>query len=283
MILTTIEQFRDVVPTVSIDTDFADLKPYSNSAELWLKNNILGAALYNFIDQLGAEPAGTDIDLQKLCLNVIANHAFWDAAPFLDLILTGSGFGVINNKNKAPASKERVERLREQCLIRRDNEVENLMLFLEQNATYHDEWKGSPVYSVISDCLITTADEMKKFSGWTGTRKDFLLLKPKLIHYTRAKLEPVFSKDLVEGLIESQRDNDLTADEMTLLGLLKHVLGCLVDENKKIAAELAGDALRFVDENIESFPIYTASKEYQARTAEDYINEQESTIFSSLF
>ena len=283
MILTTIDQFRKVVPTVSVDTDFADLEPYCNSAELWIKNNILGTTLYDFVDELGDTPADTDIDLQQLCLNVIANHAFWDAAPFLDLVLTNSGFGVINNNNKAPASKERVERLREQCLIRRDNEVENLMLFLEQNSDYHDEWKGSPVYSVLTDCLIMTADDMKKYSGWDGTRKDFLLLKPKLIHHTKAHLEPIFSKDLVDELIESQRDGDLTADETTLLELLKHVLGCMVEENRNVAGEIASDALRFIDENIGNFPIYTASKEYLARTAEGYVNEQDSTIFSSIF
>jgi len=282
MILTTIEQFRAVVPTVAKETEFSELKPYSNSAELWLKNNILGATLYAYVDGLGDTPAGTDIDLQQLCFNIIGNHAFWDAAPFLDVVLTNAGFGVVNSNNKAPASKERIERLREQCLVRRDNEVENLILFLEQNATYHDDWKGSPVYSVLTDCLVRTADEMKNYSSWTGTRKDFLLLKPRLIHITKSKLEPVFSKDLIEELIESQRDGDLTADEMTLVDMLKHAIGCTIDENKNIAAALAADALRFIDENIASFPIYTASKEYLARTSEDYINEEDSPIFSSL-
>jgi hypothetical protein len=282
MILTTIDQFRAVVPTVAKETEFSELKPYSNSAELWLKNNILGATLYAYVDALGATPAGTDIDLQQLCLNIIGNHAFWDAAPFLDVVLTNAGFGVVNSNNKAPASKERIERLREQCLVRRDNEVENLILFLEQNATYHDNWKGSPVYSVLTDCLVRTADEMKNYSSWTGTRKDFLLLKPRLIHITKSKLEPVFSKNLIEELIESQRDGDLTADEMTLVDMLKHTIGCTIDENKNIAAALAADALRFIDENIASFPLYTASKEYLARTSEGYINEEDSPIFLSL-
>lgn len=281
MILTTIEQFRAVVPTVSKETQFSDLQPYCNSAEMWLKNNILGAMLYAFVEALD-NPADADIDLQKLCLNVLANHGYWDAIPFLDLVHTPSGFGVINNNNKAPASKERVERLREQCLIRRDNEVENLILFLEQNTTYHDDWKGSPAYSVLTDCLIHTADEFKKYSSWNGTRKDFLLLKPKLIHLTRAKLEPVFSKNLIEELIEAQRDGDLTADEKTVIDLLKHALGCLLDENKNIATAMATDALRFIDENPESFPVYTASKEYAARNTEGYINEEDSTIFSSI-
>ena len=282
MILTTIDQFRAAVPTVGADTEFTDLQPYCNSAELWIRNQVLGAGLYAYVDGL-QNAAETDLSLLQLCLNVVANHAYWDAIPFLDLVHTNSGFGVINNQNKAPASKERVERLREQCLIRRDNEVENLIVFLEQNTTYHDNWKGSPVYSVLTDCLIRTADELKRFSNWTGTRKDFLMLKPTMIRYTIAKLHPVFSKVLVEELIESQRDNDLSADERTLVEQLKYVLGSIVANEPHIATQVAGDALRFIDENLASFPIYTGSKEYAARIAADYVNDTESPIFSSLF
>lgn len=282
MILTTIDQFRAVVPTVTVDIDFADLKPYCNSAELWFKNQVLGTTLYEYVEALGNTPSGTDADLQQLCLNIVANHAYWDAIPFLDLTHTNSGFGVINNNNKAPASKERVERLRKQCLIRRDNEIENLILFLEQNAVYHDDWKGSPVYSILTDCLIPTADQMEKHSGWTGTREQFLQLKPRLIHLTRAKIEPLFSKNLIEELIESHRDNDLTGDESILLDMLRHVLGAMFDENRKVAGQLAADALRFVDENEASFPLYFNSKEYEARTTPVFENDRKSTIFSSI-
>lgn len=282
MILTTIDQFKEVVPTAADVEDFADLKPYCNSAELWLKNKILGTTLYNFIDALEA-PAGTDVDLQALCFNIIGNHAYWDAIPFLDLVHTNAGFGVIQNANKVPASKERVERLRQQCLIRRDNEVENLITFLEQNNTYHENWKGSPVYSILTDCLISTADQLQRFANWEGTRKDFLVLKPKLFHFTVAKLQPLFSKDLIEMLIEKQRDGDLTADESSLIDLLKHSLGSLVNENEKVASQIAADALRFIDEKIESFTTYTASQEYIARNTAGYINELESPIFSSIW
>lgn len=283
MILTTISQFIEVIPTAADVEDFSDLKPYCNSAELWIKNKVLGATLYNFVDALGEAPAGTDIDLLQLCMNIIGNHAYWDAIPFLDVVHTNSGFGVINSNNKAPASKERVERLREQCLIRRDNEVENLITFLEQNAAYHENWKGSPVYSLLTDCLIITADQMKIYGSWEGTRTQFLSLKPKLVHFTMVKLQPVFSRDLIESLIEKQRDGDLAADELSVIELMKHSLGSLVNKNEKVASQIAADALRFIDENLASFAVYTASKEYAARNTVGYINELESPVFSSIY
>lgn len=283
MILTTINQFTAVVPTAAGVSDIADLTPYINSAELWIKNNILGSDLYSTVEAIGGTPSGTDITLQSLCFSIIANHAYWDAIPFLDVVHTSSGFGVINNNNKAPASKERIERLRTQCLIRRDTEVENLMLFLEQTDDYHEDWKGSTVFSVLSDCLICTADQLKRFANWEGTRTEFLKLKPKLFHFTVTKLQPLFSKDLIDLLIEKQRDNDLTADELIVIALIKHSLGSLINENEIVASQVAADALRFIDENISSFSTYTDSAEYTARLADGYLNTIEETIFSSIF
>lgn len=279
MILTTIEQFIEAIPTAAEVENFDDLKPYCNSAELWLKNKVLGKNLYDAANVVDF----ADADLLRLCRNVIANHAYWDAIPFLDLVHTNSGFGVISANNRVPASKERVERLREQCLIRRDNEVENLIDYLEITIVYHDSWKGSPAYSILSDCLIQTASELENYSEWTGTRKDFLKLRPKLIQETMLRMEPVFSSVYIAELIEKQRDGDLTADDRNVLVLIKQSLGCLVTGSIDTTHKIAADALRYIDANIESFATYYGSAEYAARILENYANDLESPIFSSIY
>ncbi|WP_372775659.1 DUF6712 family protein [Mangrovibacterium sp.] len=279
MILTTIDQFIAAMPTAAEVEKFEDLKPYCNSAELWIKNNVLGKDLYAAIDIEDF----ADADLLQLCISVIANHAYWDAIPFLDLVHTNSGFGVISANNRVPASKERVERLREQCLIRRDNEVENLIDFLEQTDIYHDDWKGSPAYSILSDCLIQTAHELETFSEWTGTRKDFLKLRPKLIQETMLRIEPVLSSDYIAELIEKQRDGDLGADDLKVSLLIKQSLGCLLTGNHEAARKIAADALRYIDNNLASFTTYSNSSEYLARMSENYTNTADSQIFSSIY
>ena len=45
MILTTIDQFTGAVPTAVGVDNFEDVKPYVDSAELWLKTHILGKNL----------------------------------------------------------------------------------------------------------------------------------------------------------------------------------------------------------------------------------------------
>lgn len=279
MILKTLDQFKSAIPTAVAIENFADVEPYIGSSELRLKNRLLGADLYDLV----AADSFADADLQKLCISVIANHAFWDAAPFLDLVLTNSGFAVISATNKVPASKERVERLREQCLARRDSDEELLIEYLEQHTDYHDEWKGSPAYSVMTDCLIRTATELQQYGNWEGSRRDFLKLRPKLIHETMTRLEPVFSKEYLEELLEKQRDADVTDGDLKVITLLKYALGCLVNGNTEAAEKIAADALRYIDANPSLFATYFVSAEYLARSSAGFINEPESPIFNSIW
>jgi len=278
MILKTLIDFQNVIPTAAGTESFADFEPYIRSAELWMKNNILGKALFDRID---AETI-VDPDLIRLCQNVIGNHAYWDAIPFLDVVHTESGFAIISANGKVPASKERVERLREQCLTRRDNEVEFLITYLEEQITLHDDWKSSPAYSVMTDCLIRTATELKQYGQWEGSRRDFLKLRPLMIQQTMTKLEPLFSKDYIEELIEKQRDGDMTGDDLKVIILLKYALGCLVNDNHEAAKKIASDAMRYIDKNPAGFITYAASSEYKARMAPGYENDAASTIFSSI-
>ncbi len=283
MILKTLSEFQTAVPTAAGTEDFSDFEPYIRSAELWIKRNVLGKTLYDAIIDSSSASTEPDEDLIRLCQNVIGNHAYWDAIPFLDVVHTESGFAIISAQNKVPASKERVERLREQCLIRRDNEVEYLIAYLEENSQYHTAWKSSAAYSILSDCLISTAAELKQFSQWDGTRKDFMLLRPKMNQETMTKLEPVFSKDYIEELIEKQRSQELSGDDLKIMNLLKQVLGCLLSDNHHAAEKIMEDALLYIDRYPESFGTYIDSLEYKARATEGYINSLDGTIFSSLF
>ncbi len=284
MILTTIDQFTRVIPTAAPVSEFNDLKAYVESAEMWIRTQILGETLYTMIEEMDESSTGTtDSSLCILCRSVIANHAFWEAIPFLDLVLTNNGFAVISANNKVPASKERVDRLRDQCLVRRDNEVELLIQFLEKNIKYHDAWKGSPAYTVMTDCLIRTATELKQYSQWTGSWRDFLQLRPKMIQETMLRLEPVFSKEYIEELIEKQRDDDPSGDDIKIIVLLKYAIGSLVSGNIEAAIKVAADAIRYIDSNLTAFPTYVSSSEYKARIAAGYVNTAGDPIFSSVF
>jgi hypothetical protein len=283
MILTTIEQFVKAIPTAKGIESYSDLQPYIESAEFWIETEILGKTLYESIVEMTESSTTQDEKLITRCRSIIANYAFYEGIPFLDLVLTNNGFAIISAKNLLPASKERVDRLRENCQSRKDSEVELLIQYLEEHDDYHDAWKGSPAYTIMTDCLIRTSSELKRYSQWTGSWRDFLQLRPKLIQETMMRLEPVFSKDYIEELIEKQRDDDPTNDDQKVIILLKYSLGSIVSGNMIAAEKIATDALRYIDSNLESFKTYTDSSEYKARIASGYVNEEESQIFSSCY
>lgn len=100
----TNEELRSLIPNVFKEVKGEDLlvdklKPWLDSAAGWLTNNIIGH---------GYELPESALALAK---KIIVSKAFAEAVPSLDLSLTPAGFSVINTDGRAPASKDRVDRL----------------------------------------------------------------------------------------------------------------------------------------------------------------------------
>lgn len=283
-LINNIKAFSDIIPTAVGVKDFDDLKTYVKSAENWLKLEVIGNKLFLTLkSSLESSTGEADDTLLSLCRNIVANHAYWDAIPFLDLVHSPNGFGVVQNNNLVPASKERVAALRTQCIVRRDNEVESLLDYLEATPKYHEDWKSSSTFSILSDCLITTAKELSIYAEWEGTRKDFLKLRPTLIQLTISKIQPIISRDYVNELIEMQRENGVDGDDMVVISLLKQVLGSLIIGNNEAAKQALEDAVNYMDGSKDSFPSYFESKEFAARSAANYENTKDNPIFFSLY
>jgi len=96
-------------------------------------------------DELAQSQPSRDEILMKLKVTmarIVAFDAFRSAIPHLDIILTPNGFGIVNNSNIAPASKERVERLINSLLDNRDNEIESLLSLLPKETGWTSSDQG---------------------------------------------------------------------------------------------------------------------------------------------
>ena len=136
--------------------------PFIDAAEKWLIDNICPKEIFDDIaarpdpssarlrnSESGDEPAQSqqsrDEILMKLKVTmarIVAFDAFRSAIPHLDIILTPNGFGIVNNSNIAPASKERVERLINSLLDNRDNEIESLLSLLPKETGWTSSDQG---------------------------------------------------------------------------------------------------------------------------------------------
>ncbi|MEE0979173.1 MAG: DUF6712 family protein [Muribaculaceae bacterium] len=110
----TNDRIRELIPNVIHEVKgetslLNKLRPWIETAKGWLEQNLLGSY----------EPEG---EIFRQAEKVIVIRAFALAVPSLDLSLSPSGFAVINTDGRAPASKERVERL-----------IASLNTFVDQN------------------------------------------------------------------------------------------------------------------------------------------------------
>ncbi len=276
MILKTQEDFIRIIPTAA-STPWEQFEAYVSAAEFWIRKEILGNVLYNSLDTSVA-PEHTDIIAQ--CRRIIALDAYQRAIPFLDIVQTGSGFGVVSNDNLAPASKERVNRLIQQSASQRDEAVENLLDLLEvaDTATL-DAWKGSKAYSLLSDCIIVSTAEFKRLTKWNGSRSDFVRLKPVIQLKTKMEIESWTGHEFIDLLIEQQRDNDVTEDNRLVLDLLKLAVACFVNGLSDDGQRVRAEAVNLMDANLDAYPLYRDCKEYKIRHRGETLNTEGSSMF----
>lgn len=319
-IIETIAQFTEAVPTAVGYDHFDDLRTYSHSAERWLVQKVLGANLYATILAMIDASTGQDETLITLCRNVIANHAYWDAVPFLDLQHTEAGFGVIQSTNKAPASKERIERLRAQCLARRDQELDFLIEYLMGATAYHDEWKGSTEFDKLFNSLLPTLTIYRQYHH-IADRNTLDKMHSSIITAQSTTVARVISSDYMDALIEDQKDDDFTSADLAILNNLRHAV-CLLAlsdsiHDMSVVVDTGGmvrsanaQAFNYANEQRlqsysnhfkargkeilekvldtlmttpDNYPVFKASSTYTALTATGFENETENEIFSSIF
>lgn len=94
-------------------------------------------------------------DERRAACSLIAIKAFYHAIPSLDLVLSPNGFAVVSTTNMAPASKERIERLRTSLLEASDKWANNLLFVLRLN----DKWRSCDMAEPYRRTLLWSLDE----------------------------------------------------------------------------------------------------------------------------
>ena len=257
MIVKTIDQIKVVLTNLAAEVEFADFETYIQSAENWIEYEILGAAIYTSLDN-EEEP---DPKLIRLVTNLIVLKAYQIGIPYMDLIQTQSGFGVVKDSKRTPASKNRVDRLMQYNDKRIDIEQEWLINHLEDSPEFHDNWKSSPAYSFLSDCLINTVRQLKRIVRFEGSREDFLLLKPSLISQSLIFLAPAISKAYLDELILKQNAGTLSEEDNKILFPIKQALASHVLDHTQLSFHIIATVSVIMDNDLDKYPTYRDSPE----------------------
>ena len=112
MILKDTPQARQFLPSLNLTLANDRFNDFFRRSQQWLVEHIIGDALESLLEaEINLTQTDNHAELRLACQRVIAEKAFLDAIPEMDMQLTEAGFAVQNNDDFAPASAQRVDRL----------------------------------------------------------------------------------------------------------------------------------------------------------------------------
>lgn len=224
-----------------------------------------------FVDVAAGEKPEYSV-LIPLLKRYICLKAYSLAIPSLDLVLTPTGFGVVSNQNLAPASADRVRALRESARDDADAALEDLIDALRSFEEWTDSARSAPFFGSI----FWRADNLRYFGKAEATRRDLIEMRPEI---TRAEdgLIKLIGREQFFGFCDAIKHNELTdAQSEALRRCRLYVVavknGVGVIQAKKLL-------LNTLEENLDAFPLYALSTNYEANHYEPYRNKKDDTCY----
>lgn len=225
---------------------------------------------------------GTVIDMDNLddemtqeAERFICMDAFCDAIPMLDLVLSDTGFGIINNQNTSPASRDRVEALRKLTRLSADNALDRIITLLIGN----EDWAKSAYGRLMINSLFYTADQLRDCAGKPeASRSDLLALRP-VIYEAEEIIMRTVSASFLTHLIAQIRMNKLEDYERLLVWTLRKAVGFFINKQLPAFKHELDNAVNLLESDIEKFPKYRESEAYKVKHFDFYKNEKDDSVY----
>lgn len=286
MIVESYDKMRTYLPSLSIKGSRKDLfDDYRQIAQDELEQKILGEELVALLESDLTEP-DLHAKLRTKVERAISVSAFLKGMASVDLVLTDMGFAVENSTAMTPASRQRVDALKNSLQEQLDNSIDDIILFLMKSSTYED-WRGSTQFEDITSGLIATFREFKQFAPLTAVVRErypknyseFALLYSNLSQSLMLKISPSISEDYCSELLEKYRDGDfISVEERSLVSYIKYAVCSFALQDDTLGNSLVQKAVSFMKSNLSKFPTYAASPE----AAELSYDRDDSPVYSMM-
>lgn len=282
MIVNGYKEMKPFLPAVMMKGTPSLFDDALEVAQASLVSEIIGSDLEAKLEDRQDE----DLKLLKLCQRVISQQAFLSSIPELDLVLSDSGFAVINNEQMAMASKDRVQALANSLQMKIDEGKDALILYLIRTMAY-EAWRGTEEFARLSDGLILTYGEFKDSavlnnitaSAYPKNWGDFYDLNSALNVALMTDVASYISKDYAEEILEKIRDKETFLPiEKKALKFIKTAVCAYALSDSKTGLEQTLAAVAVMKSNPDDFPTYRDSDEAQNLN----LGHDDSPIFSML-
>lgn len=216
-------------------------------------------------------PDGLTLDAERfICMNT-----FYNAIPQLDLVLTSTGFGVVNNQNVSPASRDRVEALRKLVQQCADDALDRIISSLIGNK----DWMDSASARLTVDSLFYTAHQLRDYAGKPDAhRSDLYALRPVILE-AEELIARTISAEFLVYLISQIRRNLLSDYETLLIWTLRKAIGFYINKQLPAFKKELANASNLLENDIYKFPVYRNSEAYKVKHFEYYKNEKDDSCY----
>ncbi len=205
----------------------------------------------------------------------ICMKAYAYTIPHLDLVLTGSGFGVVSTENITPASSERVNRLHKKLLDVYDDVFDAILSQLRN----HREWYDTDIAKELFSTFFWSGEYFRHSAFPEIYRRDCAKYRP-LVTMAETKIRNIVGVELVDELLTSIRHNNISSHQTQLIQLIHGVISAeMTNTHSADVQQLVQAMLRFLDTMIDSFPTYRASSAYLARKSDKFVNKKENGAY----
>ncbi len=248
-------------------TVFAKLEEKINAAIADIGEDILGDAGIQFVNSNPESVASWSV---KVLASV---DVFLHEMRGLDLVLTGSGFGVVSTNDTAPASKMRVDALDGELRVKWLRAHDELL----KRCFKMDGWYQQGL--VVIDTLFCFFEHLKAFAGLQApVSKDWEAAQQPILETDRW-LRDKISDEFMDELITQMATDSLTAKNRGIVYQVRRIIGMAVIGNKGATYEYFRRLMDTLEGDLESFPTYASSSAFEANHFEPYENRKEDGAF----
>lgn len=212
----------------------------------------------------------------------VYREAAWRALPHMDLIMTDNGFAVVSNSNIAPASRDRVDRLREQLREEKSMAADVLALTISSLS----EWRTTPTATRMRSTLLWTPTHCRRYGVTTEDgrqvfQREFTEILSDIVS-AQYEAQQLVGEEQMQWMIQNQDLTDLAdAGDLrcALVELCRRLMASVIRKDTRGTRTLAFRVLAFLRQNAESLPEYRDSRTRSAHEYKAYTNGKNDPCF----
>lgn len=265
----TDEQLHELIPHVIATVEgeptlVEKLYSFLEEAEIWAEQNFLS-------DELELTT-----DILPYAQKVVAYHAFLTAIPSLDLVLTPTGFGIVNTTTIVPASKERIERLQLSIESLRDTAIEQLLHRLAPNPA----WQRTAPGHYFASTLFPTFQLCRSLNINVHLWQNYQTLHARLIKIESVLAETYFSHAQMQAFRAAALAQFRTAtplQEQVIRTLQSYELQLLTDI--QVHPQCYYDLVTIIRSHPTEFPAWHSSEVTALYTPKVFENKKNSSAY----